>query len=111
MYALDDNLQVAADEDRWDELIWEEYGIGDGVGPNRGEAKWTDEVTNGSFYVKRMISEHAMKCRNVGRAMQGIVDREEVLFRRERVKRMRIRQRESRERWGEALQTTTDVAT
>lgn len=111
MYALGLSLQVAADEDRWDELILEEYGIGDGVGWNRCEAKWTDEVTNGSFYVKRMISEHAMKCRNVGRAMQGIVDREEVLFRRERVKRKRMRQRESRERWREGLRMTTDLAT
>ncbi|KAI9698943.1 MAG: hypothetical protein M1836_003132 [Candelina mexicana] len=100
MHALEDSRQAAADEDRWDELILEEYGVGDGVGlEGTGEGgKWVDVVSNGRRFVGAMINEHEMKCREVGRKMQGIVEREEELTRRERGERKRVQSRERMER-------------
>ncbi|KAI9745791.1 MAG: hypothetical protein M1835_002532, partial [Candelina submexicana] len=100
MHALEDSVQAAADEDRWDELILEEYGVGDGVGlEGKGaRGKWVDAVRSGRKFVGAMINEHEMKCREVGRKMQRIVEREEELARRERGERKRVQSRERMER-------------
>ncbi|KAI9722377.1 MAG: hypothetical protein M1812_001849 [Candelaria pacifica] len=113
MHALENSIQAAEDEDRWDDMIREEYGIGDGIGDGIGKERrsgprWVDEVHNGKRIVKARITQQEVRFGEIGRRMQEIVEKEGELARVERGQRRKVRDRMRKMRKMEELEGVKD---
>jgi len=90
-HRLDDELEIARSEDRWDSLVAAELPEGE----RTVEPAWSAAVSLAKKELGEKLEQEKRKNREMGVKMQGVVDRERELSEKEKGERRRAK----RERW------------
>nr|POE47360.1 hypothetical protein CFP56_00691 [Quercus suber] len=91
---LEAELRVAKWEDTWDNIVGKLEGVRDSEGGKnvedvRGEGKWTHVLHKAIDQVLWYMRQEAARLRAMATKMQGVVDRERILYDQEKLERHR----------------------
>lgn len=114
-HRLDDELELARAEDRWDNIVREYTDGVDGSGTatagarddgRRGNNSWSYEVAMARREVNVKLEEERQKNAEMAAKMQAVVDQETELYEREKAERKEAKKR----RYEDALQNRNGAA-
>lgn len=83
-WSLTEDLDVAATEDQWEELVAENNDQEKELGGRQQESKWVDQTKLAIRDVSRRLFEEREKNRLMAVKMQGVVDRETELAKKDK---------------------------
>lgn len=92
-WELEELAALGRAEDRWDALVFGEYGIREGSHDGRRGGKWESFAIGGLKEVQGALMREKEKNRDMAVRMQGLVDRELEMRERERGEKRRVRNR------------------
>lgn len=90
-WELEELAALGRAEDRWDALVFGEYGIKEGGGRRGG--RWEAFAIEGLKEIQGALMREKERNRDMAVRMQGLVDREVELRERERAEKRRVRNR------------------